>query len=34
MAGARDGHGAAEVDSSGTSMKSRPGYSPTSGWDG
>jgi hypothetical protein len=34
VAGAHDGDGAAEVDSSGTSMKSRPGYSPTSGWGG
>jgi hypothetical protein len=34
IGGARDGDGAAEVDSSGTSMKWRPGYSPTSGWGG
>jgi hypothetical protein len=34
VGGARDGDGAAEVDSSGTSIKSRPGYSPTSGWGG
>jgi hypothetical protein len=32
--GALDGDGAAEVDSSGTSVKSRPGYSPISGWGG
>jgi hypothetical protein len=30
FADARDGDGAAEVDSSGTSVKSRPGYSPSS----
>jgi hypothetical protein len=30
--GALDGDGAAEVDPSGTSVKSRPGYSPISGW--
>jgi hypothetical protein len=30
--GALDGDGAAEVDSSGTLVKSRPGYSPISGW--
>jgi hypothetical protein len=32
--GALDGDGAAEVDPSGTSVKSRPGYSPISGWGG
>jgi hypothetical protein len=32
--GARGGDGAAEVDPSGTSVKSRPGYSPISGWGG
>jgi hypothetical protein len=31
---ARDVVGAEDPDSSGTSMKSRPGYSPSSGWDG
>jgi hypothetical protein len=31
---ALDGDGAAEVDPSGTSVKSRPGYSPISGWGG
>jgi hypothetical protein len=34
FADARDGDGAAEVDSSGTSVKSFPGYSPSSGWGG
>jgi hypothetical protein len=32
--GALDGDGAAEVDPSGTSVKSCPGYSPISGWGG
>jgi hypothetical protein len=32
--GALEGDGAAEVDPSGTSVKSRPGYSPISGWGG
>jgi hypothetical protein len=32
--GALDGDGAAEVDPSGTSVKSRLGYSPISGWGG
>jgi hypothetical protein len=32
--GAHGGDGAAEVDPSGTSVKSRPGYSPISGWGG
>jgi hypothetical protein len=32
--GALDRDGAAEVDPSGTSVKSRPGYSPISGWGG
>jgi hypothetical protein len=32
--GALGGDGAAEVDPSGTSVKSRPGYSPISGWGG
>jgi hypothetical protein len=32
--GALGGDGAAEVDLSGTSVKSRPGYSPISGWGG
>jgi hypothetical protein len=32
--GALDGDGAAEVDPSDTSEKSRPGYSPISGWGG
>jgi hypothetical protein len=32
--GALDGDGAAEVDPSGTSVKSRPGYSPILGWGG
>jgi hypothetical protein len=32
--GALDGDGAAEVDPFGTSVKSRPGYSPISGWGG
>jgi hypothetical protein len=30
--GALGGDGTAEVDPSGTSVKSRPGYSPISGW--
>jgi hypothetical protein len=32
--GALGGDGAAEVDPSGTSVNSRPGYSPISGWGG
>jgi hypothetical protein len=32
--GALGGDGAADVDPSGTSIKSRPGYSPISGWGG
>jgi hypothetical protein len=32
--GAHGGDGAAEVDPSGTLVKSRPGYSPISGWGG
>jgi hypothetical protein len=32
--GALGGDGAAEVDPSGTSVKSRPRYSPISGWGG
>jgi hypothetical protein len=32
--GARGGDGTAEVDPSGTSVKSHPGYSPISGWGG
>jgi hypothetical protein len=32
--GALGGDGAAEVDPSGTSVKSCPGYSPISGWGG
>jgi hypothetical protein len=34
LADVRDGEGAAEVDSSGASVKSCPGYSPSSGWGG
>jgi hypothetical protein len=32
--GALGGDGTVEVDPSGTSAKSRPGYSPISGWGG
>jgi hypothetical protein len=32
FANAHDGEGATEVNSSRTSVKSRPGYSPSSGW--
>jgi hypothetical protein len=34
LADVRDGEGAAEADSSRASVKSRPGYSPSSGWGG
>jgi hypothetical protein len=34
LADVHDGEGAAEADSSEASVKSRPGYSPSSGWGG
>jgi hypothetical protein len=34
LADVRDGEGAAEVDFSGASVKSCPGYSPSTGWGG
>jgi hypothetical protein len=34
FANVHDDDGAAEVDSSGASVKSRPGYSPSLGWGG